>query len=629
MEYFDLDTEISIFPSQASTGLAETITVRKALDDILSGVYKDSVLEYRKTGNSSIKEIELNSVAFHGLFEGSRHKKNFAKTNGIIIVDIDDVGVDNIEDVKEKIVDDNVSVLSVFVSPSGNSLKCLYLVDSLSVTTENYAKINKVLAGKFSKYGKTDNLSVTDCVIMSYDPNIIVCEDAIPDQFIKVEKFDKKRESVDVEKRDETKELYDDAEEFFTRVLVDKILEHATNNYRFIQISVFELAKFGFKAPNHDLSFLVDYAEEFFKKSSENAKRLSESCEKAKDIDQTRWPYCYEKKDDNDMSHESFDSKSDLDEKDRELIEKYVKSVDSLNYEFKDIVNQGKRAGLECRKSNLNDVFRPTPSTVTLVTGISGHGKSEMTLEILLEYCIINDVKAVIFGSEETNGVTLKKLVQKFLGFSLDKGDDSRAEVIEAVNTMNYYFKFIDHCKTDEIEDILNTATALKKMDDKFFFLYTDPYNQISTSSIKEHDQNQTDKKVMSKLTRFVNKSGYHFLLIAHPRKSDSHYDIMPTANSPSGSGDLRNKTHNMLVVHWHKKDDEKDWKGANNIVEVKALKIKQANWGKAWLSAYFKYSLSSTRYIESDILGETLNASPNANKSWLGKIEQGKKNTI
>ncbi len=163
----------------------------------------------------------------------------------------------------------------------------------------------------------------------------------------------------------------------------------------------------------------------------------------------------------------------------------------------------------------------------------------------------------------------------------------------------------------------------------KFFFLYTDPYNQISTSVIKESEQNQIDKKVMSKLTRFVSKTKYHHFLIAHPRKGDGNTDSMPTANSPSGSGDLRNKTHNMIAVHWHKKNEEKEWKGGDNIVEVKALKIKQANWGQAWTSSYFKYAPHTTRYIESTKDGDAINTSPNSNKSWLGKIKTGENNKI
>ena len=638
MEYFDLDTEISVFSRQASSENAKKTTVLEAIDDISNGKYKEPVIKYRETGDDEIKRSKLPSVAFHGVFDGSRSKENLTELNGILIVDIDDIEESKLEDAKEMIIDENNSVLAAFISPSGTGIKCLYLVDNLLITVDNYRKIGKKVAEKFDKFGKVDVLSVTDCVIMSYDPLLILNDEATFDTYIKVEEYVKK-DNVELEKRDKSKELFDDPLDFFNKVIGEQIEERASNNYDFIQMSVAELAKFGFKSPEYDIDFVADISEGIFGHGKENSKKLADAIVAFSDVEQTKWPYDYtatkkaenlsrgyEDEEEYDIEEEDTDK---LSVKERKALEKFVKSPEEVKKEFVDVINQGKRAGLESHHKYFSNNFRPTPKTVTLTTGISGHGKSEFMLENILSYCIQNDVKAVMFGSEESIGIAVKKLVQKILGFLLDKGDEDREEVKEAYKVVYYYFKFIDHSKTDEIGDLLTVASAIRKTDDKFFFFYIDPYNQISTSDIKDSDPNQVDKKVMSKLTRFVNRTGYHQIIVAHPKKSEGNKDSMPTANSPSGSGDLRNKTHNMLVVHWHKKADEKEWKGGDNVVEVRTLKIKQANWGSTHSSAYFKYNSSTTRYMECDKDGNFINVSPSSNKSWLSKIVIGNKNLI
>jgi replicative DNA helicase len=640
---YDLDTEISLFSSLTSDDSPSQTTVGEFIDAVKTGNFigssiKEDVLKLRETNIKAtadlIKQTILPCFSLHGNFFDIRAKTDFHTPTGIIIIDIDDLSPDEVDDTKELIMEEDISIIAAMTSPSGDGIKCLYLVEKENVTAENYRGYQKILAKRFSKYGKTDTLSLTDCLIYTYDPNILVNEYAIPNSYITIEEYTPP-EDVELEERMFKIDIFEDPEEFFETVLLNSILEHCSNNFEFIRMSVFELAKFGFKQSEYDLSFVINHSEENFKPSNDNEKRFDGACEVAEDIQQSKWPYDTRKnkhKDEKIMDTYTKEEEKEMEENEYGLTKReeealnFIRPMSELKEELISSILEGKRAGLESRFKSFSNAFRPAPAALTVVTGISGHGKSEFSLECLIYWCLTYNVKAVIFGSEEKNGITAKKAIQKILGRVLDKEDFDKEDVMKAFDVINSIFTFIDHGETDEIQDIIDAATALKKIDDSYYFIYTDPYNQISANIFNEKDQVQLDKKIMSKLTRFVSKTNYHHILVAHPRKSERDEDSMPGANSVAGSQDIRSKTHNLIIVHWHK-EGEKGWDGGEGVVEVKAVKVKQANWGEAWRSAYFHYDLNSTRYEECEKGGDFISRCPSTGKTWINKIKIDEKN--
>ena len=224
----------------------------------------------------------------HGIFDGFREKKKFVEASGIIILDLDDVDEDLMEDTKEDIMDSSNNVVAVMTSPSGNGIKILYLVESHLVTPDSYRSISKEVSEEFKVYGTVDVLSPTDCLIATHDPNLLINENSTPAfVYVKEEVFEK----VELPERDFDVPLWEDVEDFFDTVLVEKLVETASNSFHFIQMSVLDLAKFGFYHPKEDLSFVLDYCREHFSSSDKNKKRFQEIVEISKDYQQSKWAY--------------------------------------------------------------------------------------------------------------------------------------------------------------------------------------------------------------------------------------------------------------------------------------------------------------------------------------------------
>lgn len=282
-----LNTRISAFKNTRSTECikGQIDTIELYLERIRNGTYKNSIAKVRDGDEEAKKQLPM--VAMHGIFDGYRKKDLFIEASGLIILDIDDIE-ENLEEVKEDIMESSDHVLSAMISPSGDGIKILYYVNPDLVNADNYRQIGKKLISEFDFYGKVDYLSITDCLIMTYDPKILINKNVEP-AFIYIK--DTIKPKGELEKRDESKPLWDDVEDFFDTVLAEDIASKTNNNYHYIQVAILDLAKFGFTHPEEDLSFVIDYAENEFKHSNDNERRLKEVSSLSKNYPQTQWPY--------------------------------------------------------------------------------------------------------------------------------------------------------------------------------------------------------------------------------------------------------------------------------------------------------------------------------------------------
>ena len=158
-------------------------------------------------------------------------------------------------------------------------------------------------------------------------------------------------------------------------------------DFEYIQISVLELAKFGFYHPAHDLSFVVDYSESHFKSSSSNKQRFLEVATLANDYPQTRWPYDTredieeEYLDYEDFSPMQLDASSNDDEEGE-----YDGMIDYANFFERCItkIKEGDRVGYEVALKELAEIIRFKGTGIFTITGIPGHGKTEFLDVVLL-----------------------------------------------------------------------------------------------------------------------------------------------------------------------------------------------------------------------------------------------------
>lgn len=610
---------ISVFNSASELEAMNDFTIKETLEWIKEGIYKKQIDKLRKVSKEEGKSIKANVpwIAFHGVFEGQRKKDDFSYSSGLIILDIDEVDGD-IESHKKEIIENDVHVYAVMLSPSGNGIKILYHVDPNLVNADNYKSISETISEPLKKYGHVDNLSITDCMIMTYDPNIIVNEDAQP-RLVMVKEVD--YGDVELESIDKNKELWDDAEEFFETVLLQNIEDKSNNNYHFIQMSLFDLAKFGFKEPEYDLSFVVPYSESCHKVSSDNDQRYREASALASKYPQSRWPYKTTKNDDyieDDVLEEGVKEESDG------LID-YSNLFDRI----KKVIKEGNRVGNEISLSNFADVFRFKGTGILTITGIPSHGKSEFVDQLILDLARLYGEETIVAGFEQSPEEHIIKLMRKLIGtnitcpsFYKSKANESIIKAAQSFITSK--IRHVDIIKVGgDVDKILKVAKAFieesRKAGGDPKYLVLDPFNMLSIKS--KSNGHEKIEEILRKLTLFSHENEIMIILVAHPfkMKKDEKTGLfeVPDFYSVKGSSAFYEMSYHGLVVHRRSGISSTE-------VLVRVLKVKQNNLGRAGADVYFNYEIGSGRYIPIDEEGNELKGD-HYDKDWLDKIGKAK----
>lgn len=624
-----LDTRISVFKSTTDIEVVEgqIDTIGYYLKRFQDGYYAKEIEKLRSEDESS--KPFLPTIAFHGLFNGYRKKDCFIEASGIIILDIDDVEESEIEEIKCEIFTENESILAVMTSPSGNGIKVLYYVDPELVNADNYRQIGKQLVSDFDTYGDVDYLSITDCLIVTHDINILVNENAVPAQIYVTEV--KKKEKVDLEPLDENRKLWEDAEDFFDTVLANDIAQKTSNNYHYIQIAVFDLKKFGFEHPELDLTFVIDYAEEEFKYSRENKKRFLEVVNVAKQYSQTVWPYRVIKSKEPDDEYQDYSKYAEDDVEDEE---KEVTDFEGLiNYDtFFDkvikVVKEGDRIGFETSHKEFGHIFRFKGTGILTVTGIPTHGKTEYIDSCILDLARLYGHETLVAGFEQTPEEHVIKLIRKLVGTNVTcKSWFNKSNEPKFKNAYNFVTSKIKHVDTDKsggnVNEILEVcAKRIKRSRDEGGnpkYLVLDPFNMLSIKG--KFSGHEKIEEILRRLAHFSKLMNVMIILVAHPfkmrRDEKTGVYAIPDFYSVKGSSAFFEMSYHGLVVY------RPDY-GTNVLVKV--LKVKQNNLGQQGAMAYFDYEKNSGRYIPVDEEANELSGDHN-DKDWLEKaLELDKK---
>lgn len=615
-----LQTKISTFEATNKIEVLHDESIGVVLNSFKEGVYKEQIDKLRK-GDKGIKPF-LPTFAVHGLFKHYRKKTNFVEASGIIILDIDDI-TDNIQDIKEDISDSFDSVVACMVSPSGNGIKILYYVDPELINQDTYKLLGKELAEMFSIYGKVDYLSVTDCLIATYDPDIYINEEATPDR-IHIKQVD--RIKGELEELDKTKVLWDDPEDFFDTVLYEDIASKTNSNFEFIQISMLDLKKFGFEHPKEDLQFVVDYAERTFKYSNQNKQRFIEMVEVAKNYPQLQWPYkLYLEEDVEDDEYVDYSEYLPQQEEVEDGEAEYdgLVDYDSLWNECLETMALGDRVGYEVALEELANALRFKGTGILTVTGIPGHGKTEMIDAILLDLARLYFHQSLIVGFEQSVPEHIIKLMRKMIGIdvthkSFFNNTDNIPLLKENYEFITKYFKHIDTNKVGgNINDILRySAEVIKKERDKGIecnYIVIDPFNMLSIKG--RFSGHEKVEEMLRRLTHFSHQMKVLVFLVAHPFKmkvdeKTGQYQI-PDFYSVKGSSAFFEMSYHGFVVY----------RNPDGSVLFKVLKVKQNNLGVAGAEVLLAYERQSGRYIPIDEEGNELRGD-HREKNWLEKVK-------
>ncbi len=649
-----LDSKISFFKNTKSTSVVrdpEKETIRYWLNAIRDGTYKKDIDKIR-AGDEDLK-LKLPTIAMHGEFKDFREGKDFLEASGIIILDIDDIDPDDdLEEIKKDISESSEHIVAVFISPSGDGLKVLYYVNPLLVTQDTYRKIGKEIVVNFSEYGKVDYLSLTDTLIVSYDENIYINEDAEPAYVYVKEHIPK--DKVELEPLDKNKVLWEDVEDFFDTVLANDIAGKTNNNFHFIQVSIFDLAKFGFYHPKEDLSFVIHYAEEHFKRSKDNEKRFNEVVAIAKEIQQSRWAYRTIRDDFFDDEEDGEDGELDYSEyvskpkkesshKVEDGVEEYTISDDDsgfIDYDndsfWKRVLStakEGNRVGAEISLKGFSNNFRFKGTGILTITGIPSHGKTEFSDECILDLARLHNHETIIVGFEQTPEEHVIKLSKKLIGLNvtcesfLNKDGEIRFK-----KAYDFITSKIKHVDTTIVGGNINTILekcARKIKDSREAggnprYVVIDPFNMLSIKG--RFSGHEKIEEILRRITQFSHQMNVLVILIAHPFKmkkdeKTGRYEV-PDFYSVKGSSAFFEMSYHGIVVY-------RTGYSESDLVLVKILKVKQNNLGNSNEEVFFTYERNSGRYIPVDSEGNE-ESGDHREKNWLERaLEKQKVNKI
>lgn len=213
------------------------------------------------------------------------------------------------------------------------------------------------------------------------------------------------------------------------------------------------------------------------------------------------------------------------------------------------------------------------PGYKTIITGIPGHGKSEVLDQILLQLCIDYNLRGGFFTPENwPSEVHLIKLVEKIVGKSAFRCTDMELQKTRAFLTDRIFWVYPPEGYT--LDSILEKMRqAVLKYGINWYVI--DPWNKI------EHQYTDSETKYVSesldKIANFNQKNGTHSFIVAHPTKMKFNHDKgcheMPGLYDISGSANFANKADIGISVY---KNPDVQYR---NIIAIQKVKFKY--WGQ------------------------------------------------
>lgn len=275
--------------------------------------------------------------------------------------------------------------------------------------------------------------------------------------------------------------------------------------------------------------------------------------------------------------------------------------------------NNGLPTGCGIGMSEFDRYLKFQVGYLTTITGIPGHGKSELLDFLLCRLNISHGWKTALF-SPENHPLELhfSKFAEKMIGKPFE--GNNRLSPIDLQNMINYHsknFYFINPETDFKLENILDSVRQLVRKKGVNSFVI-DAWNKL------DHQYTMNETKYISeqldKITRFCELNKVHCFLVAHPtkiRKDDKGNYEVPNLYSISGSANFYNKTANGITVYRNFE---------TNLTEVHIQKVKFKHWGEtgcihlAWDKMNGRYYKGMPNYDNWLVYEQPKQIEPNTN---------------
>lgn len=226
-------------------------------------------------------------------------------------------------------------------------------------------------------------------------------------------------------------------------------------------------------------------------------------------------------------------------------------------------------------RGKLGEFIQFHPRYTTIVTGIPGHGKSELLDQILMQISVDYNLRGAYFSPENRpTELHLIKLIEKIIGKNIHKANDT--ELTQTKRFLDNRVMWIYPQEGYTIDNILDRIRQCVLRHGINWYVL-DPWNKL------EHQYTESETKYISetldKIANFNHRNGCHGFIVAHPTKMKFNHERnryeVPGLYDVSGSANFYNKSDIGLTVYREPAEDPGVFK-----TSVYVQKVKFKHWG-------------------------------------------------
>lgn len=238
---------------------------------------------------------------------------------------------------------------------------------------------------------------------------------------------------------------------------------------------------------------------------------------------------------------------------------------------------------------------------MTIVTGIPGHGKSNLLDAMLVNLARLHDWRFGLFSPEnQPIERHYASLMEKHIGAPFDHGPTKRItqdQKNSAKSWLNDHFKVLLPDEENGNWSIDGVLALAKVLVYRYGIrgLVIDPWNELDHSRPSGVSETDHISGALTRIRRFARLNGVHVWIVAHPTKleprADGKYPV-PTPYMISGGAHWRNKADNAISIYRNVGESDDD------ICDVHIQKIRFKEIGRVGMVS-LRCDVPCGRYID------------------------------
>ena len=509
------------------------VTLKTVLERIKSGGKSLPLIKQVRAGNAAVK-TSLPSICFSGVFDGARTDAGLKTHSGLVILDFDKMGFEELKELSET-AKKLPYVVASFISPSGNGLKILVRIADGSKHRQHYRALMKAFPTLDEK-----NINEARVCFESYDPEIYINYDATPyTQYIETQRT--------------TVSEFRTGNDIFNKIEIwierkgKAYVTGSRNDFIFTLASA--CCRFGLDQT--EVEQLI--AQKYLSGDTEFTFREMQSAVKS----------AYARNKANTASFDTTGMVIDRETTKEVIIEDNDAPVKDVIYGsdvYEDAINiyhYGYKSAEPTGIPEIDRHFKWKRGELSVLTGIGNHGKSTFLKFLMLNKTCLDKTKWAVFGPEDFPAHEFyHDLTEMIIGANCTPENSYKP----SQDVYDIAYKYVtEHIFYIYPKELSPTPEYIKSrflqliLKEGVSGVIIDPFNQMDNdyNNAKGRDDKYLEV-VLADFKRFALINNVSFVIVAHPHKlkKEGNAYPMPDVFDLAGGAMWNNKADNILVYH-------------------------------------------------------------------------------